>query len=193
MIRVGLTGNIGSGKTIVCRVFEMLGIPVFYADMHARRLIERPELIESIGEMFGNEVLNDEGKIDRSKLAAIVFSDKEALNRLNMLIHPMVRKEFDEWVTQQEARYVIMEAAIIFETGQAEKFDKTILVVAGQETRIERVCKRDQVGREEVIRRISNQKPQDELIPLANYVIHNDDNVLVLPQILKIDLDLSRE
>jgi len=192
MKHIGLTGNIGSGKTTVCRVFGLLGIPVFYADIQARMILERPDMANRVAGIFGRDVLDSRQGIDRSRLAAVVFSDKEALQRLNALIHPAVREEYERWAGKQTAPYAIMEAAILFETGYAARFDKTILVAADLETRISRVCKRDGVRREDVIMRMNNQRPQEELTALADYVIYNDDNVLVLPQILTLDIELGR-
>lgn len=190
-MQVGITGNIGSGKTTVSKVFELIGIPVFYADIYGRKLLEKPSVIEQLTVLFGNGIVNADRSVDRSKLASVVFSDRAALDQLNALIHPAVRSGYEKWAMEQTAPYSLMEAAILFETGYAARFDKTIVVAADRQTRIERVCKRDGVPAEDVIRRMNNQQPQEELMKLADYIIYNDDNVLVLPQILQIDLDLT--
>lgn len=187
MKKVGLTGNIGSGKTTICRVFEMLDVPVFYADRSARQLLNREDVTGQLVQLFGEGILMQGRKIDRSALAAIVFSDRRALQRLNGLIHPLVRDAFMQWAASQQARYVIMEAAILFESGFASHFDHMVLVAAEMEARISRVVSRDGVGREDVKRRMEHQRPQEELIPLSDFVIYNDDNMLVIPQILRID------
>ncbi len=187
MKKIGLTGNIGSGKTTLCKVFEMFDVPVFYADVVARQILNREAIVAKLVQMFGEGILLPSKQVDRSALAAIVFSDRQALQRLNDLIHPLVRDEFMLWANNQQAPYVIMEAAILFETGFASYFDHLVLVVADTESRISRVVKRDGVSREEVKRRMLNQKPQDELTPMSDFVIYNDDDVLVLPQILHID------
>lgn len=190
-MQVGITGNIGSGKTTICKVFELIGIPVFYADIYGRKLLEKASVIDQLTALFGTGILKSDHSVDRSMLASVVFSDRAALDQLNGVIHPAVRAGYEQWASEQAGPYSLMESAILFETGYAARFDKTILVAANRETRIERVCKRDGVSAEDVIRRMNNQQPQEELMKLADYIIYNDDNMLVLPQILQIDLDLA--
>jgi dephospho-CoA kinase len=191
MMQVGITGNIGSGKTTVSKVFELIGIPVFYADIYGRKLLEMPSVIEQLTALFGHGIVKADRSVDRAKLASVVFSDRAALDQLNAVIHPAVRTGYEQWASEQTGPYSLMEAAILFETGYAARFDKTIVVAADRQTRIDRVCKRDGVPAEDVIRRMNNQQAQEELMKLADYIIYNDDNVLVLPQILQIDLDLN--
>lgn len=186
-MRVAVTGGIGSGKTIVCSVFKKLGIPVFYADMEAKRLMDTNPLIkEELVKYFGNQIYNDENKLIRTKFASLIFNDSKALSFVNSVIHPAVRNEFARWATEQNSPYVIQEAAIIVETGQATFFDKIIAVHASQEIRVQRVMKRDQVDRVKVIERIKNQLNSDELLKYADYIIENDGTQMIVPQILTI-------
>lgn len=190
MIKVGVTGGIGSGKTTVCMVFKTLGIPVYNADSQAKLLMNsEPELKASIKEYFGNDIYHDE-TLDRSKLAEIVFNDKKALDKLNSLVHPAVVGDFEHWLSRQTSKYVIEEAAIIFESNIARRFDKIILVTAPDEVRIERVCARDRVTPEIVRNRMKNQWTDEKKIPLADYIIYNDNIRLITNQILGIHKQL---
>lgn len=187
MITVGLTGNIGSGKTTVCRVFEMLDIPVYHADEVAKRFLDSPEVAARLENLLGEQVLDENGKPNRKRIAGIVFRDSERLRQLNALIHPMVRKDFKKWLKMHStAPYVIQEAAILFETGHYRNFDKTILVTAPERVRIERVCQRDGLSVADVQARMQHQSAQQELEKLADFTIHNDGRLLVIPQILRL-------
>ncbi len=187
MVRVGLTGNIGSGKTTICRLFETLGAPVYFADEKGKQYLETAEVAKEIEARFGREYLGKDGLPIRRKLAELVFSDKEKLHELNALIHPKVQMDFEKWAaTHNEQRYVIMEAAILFETARYKDFDKIILVTAPEEIRIQRVCKRDNVSEKDVVARMKNQWDEKRKIPLADFVIQNDEKELVMPQIKKI-------
>lgn len=193
MLQVGLTGNIGSGKTTVCKVFENLGVPVFYADLEARKIMERKAVIERVVETFGQAVRDGEGKLDRKALAGMVFSDREKLALLNAIVHPLVRKKYLEWVDEnRNPFYVIEEAAILFESGMTDHFDKIIVVAAPLALRIARVMQRDGLSREEVLHRAANQFEEDMLVTRADYVIHNDDRQLVVPRVLTIDQSLRQ-
>lgn len=194
MLKVGITGGIGSGKTTVCKVFRMLGIPVYYADEAAKELLRtHPKILSGLRELFGNEVFDETGMPDRQKIAAVVFPDKEKLSKLNALVHPLVGEHFDEWVKEQEgAPYILKEAAILFESGTYKQMDKIITVTAPAETRIERVMKRDKVTAEEVRKRLANQISDEEKIKRSDFVIHNGDHDLVLPQVMKVHEELLR-
>jgi len=187
MLKVGITGGIGSGKTMVCSVFEKLGIPVFYADIEARRLmVSDVPLKEKIVKYFGIEIFDDNFQLNRSKLAAIIFNNKEALSAINELVHPVVRNEFNRWSEKQSAPYVIEEAALIFESGLATNFDKIITVSAPVNVRIERVMKRDTIARENVIERINNQMDEGQKLQQSDFIIVNDGKEMLLPQIINI-------
>ena len=191
MLQVGLTGNIGSGKTTICKVFEKLGVPVFYADLRARKIMERRAVINRVVDAFGKDVLDEGSTLNRKALAGIVFNDREKLDILNSIVHPLVREEYLEWADErQDQPYLIEEAAILFESGMASHFDKIIVVAAPLELRVSRVMERDGVNREEVLRRAENQFSEKVLLARADYVIHNDESQLVLPQVLAIDQSL---
>ena len=162
MLRVGLSGNIGSGKSVVATLFSSLGIPVFHADEESKKLLKLPQSIDAIKDLFGNDVLEN-GLVSNKRLASIVFGNAGALQQLNRLMHPLVLKEFDTFTsTWAQAPYVIMEAAIIFESGYAKDFDRIIHVSCPEELAIERVMKRDGVLKELVLDRIGHQLKNDD-------------------------------
>ena len=190
MKHIGITGNIGSGKSTVCRVFELLEIPVFYADIHARMLLYQADVKDRLTKIFGREILDDRQEINRKKLADIVFHDTGALSRLNAIIHPQVHNTYHSWVSHQNSPYTLYETAILFESGMAADFDRVILVTAPGEVRISRVCTRDHISREQVIARMNNQMAEETLIKKVDYIIDNDGNTLLIPQVLMIDNEL---
>jgi dephospho-CoA kinase len=187
MFQVGLTGGIGSGKSLVCSVLEKLGVPVYYADSQARMLMASdPELIRQIIELFGEEAYLA-NTLNRSYLARRVFGDAEMLSRLNALVHPAVRRDYSEWVMkQQDVPYVVEEAAILFESGAHRWLDRTVLVYAPEELRISRVMKRDGVDEELVRQRMRHQMDEEEKRNLADMVIMNDESEMLLPQIIEV-------
>jgi dephospho-CoA kinase len=191
MIKVGLTGNIGSGKTTVLKIFETLGVPVFYADNEAKKFLSHPDVISWLQKDHGKEVLKD-GTVDRNALAELVFNDEKLLKQLNALIHPLVRKAFFSWADQhQQHPYIIQEAAILFESGFDQFFDKIILVTCTEEIAVARVMKRDGITEFQVKKRLQNQMAQEDKIPKSDYLISNNENEMVLPQVLKIHWHLS--
>lgn len=186
MLKIGLTGGIGSGKSTVARVFETLGIPVYYADDAAKRLMNtHPGLKTALISHFGEETYAD-GELDRKYLASIVFNNKEKLDLLNSIIHPVTIRDAEEWMARQTAPYAIKEAALLFESGATEKLDYVIGVYAPQHLRIQRVMQRDGLSTDEVLKRISRQIDEEMKMKLCNFVIRNSDRELVLPQILAI-------
>ena len=188
MIKVGITGGIGSGKSTVCKVFRVLGIPVFEADSVAKQLLNNDmQIREQLIQLFGASVYLHDGTIDRKYLAGIVFSNPSLLSQLNSIVHPAVRKAFDEWYLIQNSPYIIHEAAILFESGFYKMMDKTITVVTDENERIERVVKRDEITAELVRQRMKNQWSDEEKIKLADFVIGNNDRELIIPQIVEID------
>lgn len=190
---VGITGGIGSGKSTVCRIFELLGIPVYYADDRARQLTSTdPELRRLICERFGEEAYKGD-QLNKVYLAKKVFSDQQELAALNGLIHPRVGKDFKDWTEQNpQAPYLLKEAALIFETGGHSQLDKVILVSADQEKRIERVLARDSHrNREDVLKIIKNQMPEVEKKTLADYHVLNNEQNALIPQVMKLHKELT--
>ncbi|MBN1926224.1 MAG: dephospho-CoA kinase [Prolixibacteraceae bacterium] len=187
MIKVAVTGGIGAGKSFICEIFNKLGIPVFNADHIARQLFDsNQEVRKKVIGLFGEDVYQPNGAINRKKLADLVFDDKIALSKLNDIIHPEVRKEFHEWVKKQKAPYVIQESAIVFESGIEGNFDKIITVSAPEELRIKRVMQRDGMTREKVLERMKNQKNEKEKIMKSDFIIENDEIKMILPQVINI-------
>lgn len=175
MLKIGITGGIGSGKTFICKIFEQLGVPVYYADERAKFLMNnQEEVINAIKTAFGEASYKD-GTLNRAYLAENVFNNKENLTKLNNIVHPAVFKDTQQWISQhQDAPFVLKEAALLFETGTYTQFDKNILVTAPEEVRIIRVMERDKVSKEQVEARMKNQLSDAEKMELADYIINND-------------------
>lgn len=191
MLKVGVTGGIGSGKSVVCQVFSTLGIPVFNADETARRLMESDAaLIKAIKELLGESVYVD-GKLDRVKVSAIIFREPGKLQQINALVHPATIKSGESWFSAVTAPYAVKEAAIFFESGSHKEIDVMVGVYAPAELRIARAMKRSNLTREKVLSIISNQMDENEKMKHCDYVIVNDDSTPVLPQILKLHEQLT--
>ena len=190
MLKIGLTGGIGSGKTIVARLFGILGIPVYYADDRTKQLMNSNETLkDSIIRHFGNESYNKEG-LNRSYLASIVFNDKEKLALLNALTHPITIHDAELWMKKQTTPYAVKEAALLFESGATEKLDYVIGVYAPQHIRVKRVMLRDKLTAEEVMKRISRQLDEEMKMKLCDFVITNNEQQLVIPQVVELDKKL---
>lgn len=190
MLKVGITGGIGSGKSMVCNLFSLMGIPVFNADEIGRQLLNEDETIhKGIVEIFGLSCINDQGKPDRKKIGALVFADPALLKRLNALIHPAVFTAFDKWALSidQTISYCIKEAAIMYESGSYKQNDKNILVYTDKEIRINRVCKRDNVSRVQVESRMNQQMSEEEKMKLVDFIIYNDGSHSLIRQVREID------
>lgn len=188
MLQVGITGGIGSGKTTVCKIFEILNIPIYYADAEAKRLMATNELlIQEIKDFLGPKAYLEDGQLNRKYIASQVFGDEKKLTRLNSIVHPAMYKDGQRWHQEQkDVPYTLKEAAILFESNGHLLMDRTILVVAPLEVRLQRVMDRDNATKEEVMARVSKQMPDTEKIPLADYIILNDGKAPLVPQILKI-------
>ncbi|MBS4012771.1 MAG: dephospho-CoA kinase [Bacteroidetes bacterium] len=193
MLKVGLTGNIGSGKTTVCKVFETLGVPVFYADDEAKKVLNSQVIINKLIEFLGEDVIDAAGKPDRAKIASKVFKDKQLLDKLNNTIHPVVIENYNIWLkANSHFPYTVKEAAILLESGYSKDIDKIIVVVSDEKTMIERVSKRDNVREEDVLNRLKNQMLQEEKVKMADFVINNSGNNMLIPQILNIHESLCK-
>ena len=188
MLKIGLTGSIGSGKTTVCKVFEVLGVPVFYADDAAKiAMVTDPVLIDGIKTTFGDTAYFNDGTLNRKHIASIVFNDSQQLAKLNALVHPATFRAFNEWVkTNGNAPYVLKEAALLFESDSYKMCDYSITVTAPAETRIKRVMQRDNLTRAEIESRENKQFTEAKKAALADYIIVNDDVQLVIPQVLSL-------
>ncbi len=187
MIKVGITGGIGSGKTTVCRLFELLGVPVYYSDLEARNITNHnPKVVQEITKVFGSQSYQN-GIMNRPYISSIVFNDKEKLALLNSIVHPAVADHFQQWISlQQDKDYILKEAAILFESGAYESVDKVITVTAPQELRVKRVMKRDGFSADDILQRMKNQWDEEEKIKRSDEVIVADDVHLVIPQVITI-------
>lgn len=196
MIEVGLTGGIGAGKTTVASIFSQLGIPVYQSDSRAKNLVDTQAYIKTkINALFGEEMYT-KGKLNRAKVAQLVFRNKSKLASLNAIIHPEVAKDYKQWVLQQQTEYVIKEAAILIETGGHKNADALVVVSAPEQLRIERVMKRNSMLEKEVEARIKNQMPQENKDALADFLIVNNEQDSLIHQVLTIHhqlLSLSKK
>lgn len=190
-IKVGLTGGIGSGKTFVSTILSKLCIPVFNSDIEAKKCMNRDEVLKrNIINIFGNETYSN-GMLQKEVLADIIFNDKQNLEEINKLVHPAVRQSFDDWCKNQTSNILVKESAILFESNFHIGLNKVICVSAEEETRIKRVIKRDNTSREEVVSRIASQISQTEKERLSDFVIVNNLNELIIPQVIQIISQIS--
>ena len=186
MLRIGITGGIGSGKSTAAKVFEVLGIPVYYADDAAKRMMNEDEdLKQKIKQQFGEQVYEN-GKLNRKALAEIVFNAPEKLSQLNALTHPATIAEAEKWMQQQTTAYCIKEAALIFESGAQEYLDYVIGVTAPAPLRIQRTMHRDGITREEVTARMDKQMEESIKMKLCDFILVNDEQEMLLPQVLEL-------
>lgn len=192
MIKVGITGGIGSGKTTVCKIFETLGIPVYYADVRAKELmVADADVIQKVSALFGEDAYLSDGTLNRKLLAAKAFQDKSLLQQLNAIVHPAVFQDTLQWFqTHQSKSYTLYEAAIMYESGSYKMMDKMITVFAPVEDRIARTIKRDQITREDVLERIDKQLPEEEKMRRSDFVIYNDHSQPLIEQVLTIHRQL---
>ncbi|HMO61744.1 MAG TPA: dephospho-CoA kinase [Ferruginibacter sp.] len=183
MLKIGITGGIGSGKSTVAKIFEVLGIPVYYADEASKKLLnQNPELKAKITALFGTAAYQN-NLLNRSYIAGIVFNQPEKLAQLNAIVHPATIKDAETWMAQQSSTYAIKEAALIFESGSQEQLDAVIGVYAPKAVRLQRVMQRDGISREEVLSRMNRQIDENIKMRLCDYVIYNDEQQLVIPQV----------
>ena len=188
MLKVGVTGGIGSGKTTVCKVFELLGIPVFYADDVAKSIMHTDQVLKTdILNTFGESAYTKEGTLNRSYISSLVFNNKLELEKLNSLVHPAVFRAFDNWLLEQkDAPYVIKEAALLYESDSYKMCDESILVIAPTETKISRVKVRDGFSDEDVKLRMNRQFSDEIKIKFADHILNNDEKQLLIPKIIQL-------
>lgn len=186
MKKIAITGGIGSGKSAVCAIFERLGIPVFYADLESKKMLDEDAHVRfEVSKLLGDQAFSEHGA-NRKFIADKVFSDPLLLEKLNSILHPAVFHRFDEWVVQQQAPYVIKEAAILFESGADAGIDEVVNVAAPLELRIQRVIKRDGVSKDHVLSRIAKQWSDEQRDARAQHHIVNDEQSLLLPQVIAL-------
>ncbi len=170
---IGLTGGIGSGKTMVAQYIQSQGIPVYIADEEAKKVMNTPEVVAAVAKTFGNDVIEN-GSVNRQKVAQLVFNSPEKLKQLNEIIHPRVKQDFDNWVEKHHNfPFVVKEAAILFESGSYQFCDKIITVTAPLTVRLQRVMERDSVTRDQVLARMQNQWDDEKKVALSDFVIQN--------------------
>ena len=190
MLKIGLTGGLGSGKSTVAHIFEVLGIPVYYADAASKRLMNDNEKVKAdVQNAFGKEVYPD-GKLDRKYLAEIVFNDESKLELLNSIVHPATLCDAEEWLKKQTTAYAIKEAALIFESGSNKFLDFVIGVRSPLTLRLQRAIKRDNISGDEAMLRINKQMDEEEKINLCDFVIVNDEQQMIIPQVLALHKSL---
>lgn len=188
MLKIGITGGIGSGKTVVCKLFELLCIPVYYADTEAKRLMHEDKiLISQIKKKFGTNIYDQKNQLNKKLLSEIVFKDEIKLKILNSLVHPAVKKDFLRWVKKQKnTPYVIKEAALLFESSSYKQLDKIITVYAPVNLRITRTIKRDHISKNEVKKRMNAQMNDEAKIKRSDFVIYNDEKTPVIFRVLQL-------
>jgi len=192
MLKLGLTGGIGSGKTTVAKIFELLGVPVYYADDAAKRIMNEDEQLKTaIRKHFGEAAYND-NELDRTYLASKVFNDSFQLELLNSLVHPATLRDAERWMSRQTTAYTIKEAALIFESGAAGQLDFVIGVSAPVELRIKRTMERSGMNHDEVVKRINNQLNEEIKMKLCDFVLQNDEQQLLIPQVIALHENLLK-
>jgi dephospho-CoA kinase len=188
MLKIGVTGGIGSGKSTVCKIFEQLGIPVYYADLRARELMNTgKDLVKALKKEFGDDIYSSDGLLNRPLLASRVFGDNRKVEKLNALVHPAVKDDFNKWASEQTGvPYIIKEAALMYESESYKGLDYVITVSAPKETRIKRVMDRDNTKRADTLKRMASQLSEKERLDRADFVIKNDGKHLVIPQVMEL-------
>jgi len=184
---VGLTGGIGSGKSTVAKLFEVLGVPVYNSDLRAREMYYKPEVKEQVIALLGSTAYDTSGKLDPAHVSRVIFSDSAVLSKINSIIHPAVETDFKEYVARHaDNKLILKESALLFETGLYKKLDKIILVTSPIALRIARIQLRDNIPEADVIKRISHQMPDEEKAPISDFVIVNDETTGLIPQVIEI-------
>ncbi len=197
MKKIGITGGIGSGKSVVCKIFNNLKVPVYNSDEIAKKILNSDEkIISTLKNNFGDNIYLDSNVLDKKKLSEIIFNDKLSLKKVNEIVHPVIKKHFQNWLKKRKKenhKYIIKEAAILFESGTFRELDKIITVFSPENIRIKRLEIRDKVDVNTIRKKISNQISEEEKIKMSDFVIYNDDKNLLVPQVLKIHKLLKRK
>lgn len=192
MLKIGLTGGIGSGKSTIAKIIETLGYPVYISDRRASILInQNQDIRKALTQRFGNNIYLPEGGLDKQQLASIIFNDKNAIREVNHIVHPIVTLDFIDWCEMQKKEILFFESAILFEAKLESLFDYIISISTDMETRIKRVIVRDATNREKVIERINNQMPDSDKLAKSDFVIYNNDEDQIVKQILDIIIQLN--
>lgn len=193
MLKIGITGGIGTGKTTVCKIFQSLGIPVFYADEQAKALMNTDaKLIQQIKDRFGEETYDSSNQLNRARLASLVFTDEKALKELNSFVHPATFQAFKEWQKGKEAPYCLHEAAILFESGAFKTCDYIVLVSSPLELRMKRIKNRDNKSVAEIQAIMDKQLPEEEKAERSDFILINDEKKALIPQVLKLHQELLK-
>lgn len=197
MLKVGITGGIGSGKTTVSKLFEAMGVPVYNADIEAKKIMaSNPDVKKQIKALLGHEAYHSNGKPNRPYIASKIFGNKDLLTAMNHIVHPAVHKDTEAWANhylkEGNTAYILKEAALLVENGSYKSLDKLIVVTCPEAERILRVMKRDKLTEDEVIKKIENQLPESEKVKVADYIIINDGQHALIPQVWSIHRSLSK-
>lgn len=191
-VKLAITGSIGSGKSVVSRMMNVLGVPVYDCDVNAKRLMTDDGFIVSeLKRMFGDECYEDDGTLNRQYIASRIFTDKENIKRVNSLVHPVVKRDFEEWAARQESSVVAVETAILYESGMIEAVDKVLVVWADRETAISRTIQRSGMNRIQVENRMNNQMSVDDLLLMSDYSLYNDGDEPLLPRVMSVVEELK--
>lgn len=187
LVKLAITGGIGSGKSVVSRIMDILGVPVYDCDSNAKRLMVSDGFIASeLKRMFGEECYEEDGTLNRQYIASCIFTDKQNIKRVNSLVHPVVKRDFELWATRQNADLVAVETAILYESGMVGAVDKVLVVWTDRETAIKRVVERNAMNRNQVENRLDNQMSTDDLLLLSDYSLYNDGDEPLLPQVIDL-------
>lgn len=191
-IKLAITGSIGSGKSVVSSMMNVLGVPVYDCDVNAKRLMTDDGFIVSeLKRMFGDECYEDDGTLNRQYIASRIFTDKENIKRVNSLVHPVVKRDFEEWAAKQDSSVVAVETAILYESGMIEAVDKVLVVWADRETAISRTIQRSGMNRIQVENRMNNQMSVDDLLLMSDYSLYNDGDEPLLPRVMSVVEELK--
>lgn len=187
LVKLAITGGIGSGKSVVARMLSILGVPVYDCDSNAKRLmVSDAYIVSELKRMFGEECYEDDGTLNRQYVASCIFTDKQNIKRVNSLVHPVVKRDFESWAEKQNSNLVAVETAILYESGIIESVDKVLVVWADRETAIERTVRRSGMNRSQVENRLDNQMSTDDLLLMSDYSLYNDGDEPLLPQVVAL-------